>query len=110
MPSPTVHSSGGRFILFDRILAVNTRDLPACDAQAGAAADVSALEREIDQLVYALYSLTPEEIEIVEGSAERKCNCVHGREHPQPVVLCPLRGGNKRALSLNAIALLLLFC
>ena len=27
----------------------------------------SALEREIDQLVYALYSLTPEEIKIVEG-------------------------------------------
>jgi adenine-specific DNA-methyltransferase len=31
------------------------------------AADTSALEREIDQLVYALYGLTPEEIAIVEG-------------------------------------------
>ena len=30
--------------------------------------DTSALERKIDQLVYALYGLTPEEIQIVEGS------------------------------------------
>ena len=30
-------------------------------------ADTSALEREIDQLVYQLYDLTPEEIKIVEG-------------------------------------------
>lgn len=33
------------------------------------AADVSALEREIDQLVYRLYGLTPEEIAIVEGAS-----------------------------------------
>jgi hypothetical protein len=33
-------------------------------------ADTSNLEREIDQLVYALYGLTPEEIAIVEGSAK----------------------------------------
>ena len=26
-----------------------------------------ALEREIDQLIYTLYNLTPDEIEIVEG-------------------------------------------
>jgi hypothetical protein len=32
--------------------------------------DVSALEREIDQLAYALYSLTPEEIQIVEGAGK----------------------------------------
>jgi len=31
-------------------------------------ADTSALEKEIDQLVYALYNLTPEEIALVEGS------------------------------------------
>lgn len=30
-------------------------------------ADTSTLEREIDAMVYALYGLTPEEIEIVEG-------------------------------------------
>ena len=45
----------------DRILALKARD---------AAADVSALEREIDELVYALYGLTPEEIKIVESPAE----------------------------------------
>ena len=44
--------------LVDRILALKQRD---------AEADVSALEREIDQLVYGLYVLTPEEIQIVEG-------------------------------------------
>ena len=37
--------------------------------QRDAEADVSALEREIDQLVYALYGLTPEEIQIVESAA-----------------------------------------
>ena len=42
------------------ILAAKARD---------ATADVSALEREIDALVYALYGLTPEEIKIVEASA-----------------------------------------
>jgi len=35
-----------------------------------AAADVSAWEREIDPLVYALYGPTPEEIRIVEGAAK----------------------------------------
>ena len=47
--------------LVGRILAAKQMD---------ADADVSALEREIDQLVYALYGLTPEEIEIVEGAAK----------------------------------------
>jgi hypothetical protein len=37
--------------------------------QPNPAADTSAMEREIDQQVYALYGLTPEEIAIVEGSA-----------------------------------------
>ena len=37
--------------------------------QANPAADTTALEREIDQQVYALYGLTPEEIAIVEGPA-----------------------------------------
>ena len=32
--------------------------------------DVSGLEREIDQLVYALYALSPEEIQIVEAAAK----------------------------------------
>jgi hypothetical protein len=38
----------------------------AQDANAG----VTALERELDELVYALYGLTPEEIQLVEGAAK----------------------------------------
>jgi hypothetical protein len=30
-------------------------------------ADTSALEHQIDEMIYALYGLTPEEIAIVEG-------------------------------------------
>jgi hypothetical protein len=45
----------------DRTLAAKQRD---------AEADTSALEREIDKLVYALYGLTPEEIKIVEGGSK----------------------------------------
>ncbi len=33
-------------------------------------ADTSALESEIDQLIYQLYDLTPEEIAIVERKTE----------------------------------------
>ena len=47
--------------LVDKILATKQRD---------AEADTSALEREIDELVYALYALTPEEIKLVEGAAK----------------------------------------
>lgn len=43
--------------LVDRILTAKQRDVEA---------DVSALEREIDQLVYALYGLTSDEIKLVE--------------------------------------------
>ncbi len=45
--------------LVERILAAKQRD---------AQADVSALEREIDQIVYKLYNLTPEEIKIIEDT------------------------------------------
>lgn len=44
--------------LVDEILAVKRAD---------AEADTSALEREIDQQLYALYGLTPEDIKIIEG-------------------------------------------
>ena len=54
------------------ILAAKQREgstgIPACDSkdpQTGMS--VSQLEREIDQLVYRLYGLTPEEIQLVEG-------------------------------------------
>jgi hypothetical protein len=46
----------------NRILAAKERD---------ASADTSAWEREIDELVYALYGLTPEEIKIVEGASAK---------------------------------------
>ena len=39
--------------------------------QRDAKADTSALEREIDELVYALYGLTPEEIKLVEEGARK---------------------------------------
>jgi len=35
----------------------------------GEISDISALEKQIDEMVYALYALTPEEIAIVEGKA-----------------------------------------
>ena len=44
--------------LVDRNLAAKQRD---------AGAGTSALEREIDELVHALYGLTPEDIQLVEG-------------------------------------------
>jgi hypothetical protein len=43
----------------NRILAAKAKDPDA---------DTTALEREIDQRVYALYGLTPDEIKIVEDS------------------------------------------
>ena len=46
--------------LVDRVLVAKQRNPDA---------DTSALEHEIDQLVYALYGLTPAEIQIVEGAA-----------------------------------------
>ncbi len=52
----------------DAIVSLVQRILAA--KQANPAADTSALEREIDQQVYALYGLTPEEIAIVEGTAK----------------------------------------
>ena len=48
--------------IVDRVLARKQRNPDA---------DASALEREIDQLVYALYGLTPEEIKIVEDTGNR---------------------------------------
>jgi adenine-specific DNA-methyltransferase len=47
--------------LVDQILSTKKRDSDA---------DTGALEREIDHLVYTLYGLTPEEIEIVENAGK----------------------------------------
>ena len=49
--------------LCDEILAMKKSDSEA---------DTSALEAEIDQLVYKLYNLTPEEIAVVEGTDAKK--------------------------------------
>jgi len=34
--------------------------------------DTTDLERQIDQMVYKLYDLTPEEIKIVEGGSQKE--------------------------------------
>ena len=44
--------------------------LPAHSKACGASTVTSALEREIDHQVYALYGLTPEEIKIVEEAGK----------------------------------------
>ena len=64
LPIPDVPAERQKAVerLVDRILAAKARD---------AEADTSGLEREIDQLVCALYGLTPEEIKIVEGASNR---------------------------------------
>jgi len=63
LPIPTVPTEKQKPVerLVERVLAAK---------QKNPAADTSALEREIDQQVYALYGLTPEEIKIVEDSAK----------------------------------------
>ena len=58
IPAATSEQQATITDLVDRILAAKAAD---------PAADVSALESEIDHLVHALYHLTPEEIAIVEG-------------------------------------------
>ncbi len=60
LPIPDVDSSAQEPIisLVDRILDVKKADLSA---------DTSAIEKEIDRMVYELYGLTEEEIAIIEG-------------------------------------------
>jgi hypothetical protein len=60
IPIPTSPSTTQEMLesLVSRILSAKRRDPEA---------DTTALEREIDHLVYKLYGLTPEEIAIVEG-------------------------------------------
>lgn len=58
IPAFSEERSAEMILVVDRIVAAK---------KANPAADTSALEREIDQQVYALYGLTPEEIAIVEG-------------------------------------------
>ena len=59
--SPLPDTQAAIEMLVDRILTAKAADSHA---------DTAALEKEIDQLVYVLYDLTPEEIAIVEAAAE----------------------------------------
>jgi type I restriction-modification system DNA methylase subunit len=63
LPIPAVPTEQQKPVerLVERILMAKQRD---------AKADVSALEREIDELVYALYGLTQEEIALVQAAAK----------------------------------------
>jgi type I restriction-modification system DNA methylase subunit len=69
--------------LVERILSSKKRD---------AKADVSALERAIDELVYVLYGLTQEEIKIVEGTAP---------EIPKPALQPAAKVENWRAMPIK---------
>ena len=54
--------------LVDQILAAKKQHTPQSPLDRGEGnADISALEKQIDKMVYELYGLTPEDIEIVEG-------------------------------------------
>jgi hypothetical protein len=61
VPSASRTDQAGLEALVDKILLAKRAD---------PAADVSAWEREIDERVYRLYGLTPEEIKIVEGATK----------------------------------------
>ncbi|MFZ4395625.1 MAG: Eco57I restriction-modification methylase domain-containing protein [Kiritimatiellia bacterium] len=61
IPVATPQQQSAITALVDRILATKT---------AVPTADVSALESQIEHLVYALYNLTPEEIALIEGAPE----------------------------------------
>jgi hypothetical protein len=58
IPMPNMSSTKSLEVLVGRILIAKSKDPKA---------DVTKLERQIDQLVYQLYNLTPEEIKIIEG-------------------------------------------
>jgi len=76
--------------LVGRILTAKAQD---------ASADVSALEREIDELVYALYALTAEEIDLVENTQPAKKQPVIA-EHALPKGKRVTLGGIKYAIQL----------
>jgi len=56
--------------LVDQIIAITKTDnyLSSSDKQA----QIKEYEHQIDQMIYELYRLTPEEIEIVEGKSESR--------------------------------------
>ena len=69
--------------LVDRILEAKTADPKA---------NTSALEEEIDRLVYGLYGLTDEEIAAVAGSANGPSSAAPAKDKPKFEVV-PNKGG-----------------
>jgi hypothetical protein len=70
LPIPKIDLAAQRSfeILVDQILTAKQNPPSPPFAKGGnKGADTSALEKQIDEMVYALYGLTPEEIAIVEG-------------------------------------------
>ncbi len=61
VPAASLEKQNAVERLVDRILAVKQKDTEA---------DMSVLEREIDELVYALYGLTKDEIKIVKDGVQ----------------------------------------
>lgn len=59
--------------LVDQILAAGRQHTPLSPLDRGGEknADTSALERQIDEMVYELYGLTEDEIAIVEGERDK---------------------------------------
>jgi hypothetical protein len=63
VPNATTKQQNEISSLVETILKMKKQDISA---------DTSALEREIDRLVYGLYGLTEEEVEVVESDSESK--------------------------------------
>jgi hypothetical protein len=66
-PCKSLYNNALWFVLFLRI-APKYAPTWRNSSKRQTSADTTALEREIDRLVYELYELTPEEIAIVEGT------------------------------------------
>ncbi len=81
VPATTLGQQAELNVFVDRILAAKASD---------PAADVAALEAEIDRLVYAFYNLTPDEIAIVEGrGASEKGTAVAAKPAKAPAARQP---------------------
>ena len=78
LPIPTASSEQQKPLerLVVRILAAKATD---------PSADTSALEREIDEIVYRLYGLTPDEIALVEGQEPGKAGAKKAAAKVKPV-------------------------
>ena len=96
IPSATIEQQASIVALVDRILAAKKKDPNA---------ETSAIEAEIDQLVYKLYGLTEEEIAIVEGrgkTEDQRIGCA-GQDQTQGMRLAgggvgEVRGKTRRSV------------